>query len=93
MSGPSEDDIFNAQMCARLREIRESMPGKWTAERMATMLGIPAERYRKYEVRSPLPHYLIPRLSAISGCDIAYILTGKNERRLLYTETKKEQRA
>jgi hypothetical protein len=44
---------------------------------MATALGVPAERYRKYEYRSPLPHYLIERFALIVGRDIEFILTGK----------------
>jgi hypothetical protein len=44
---------------------------------MATALGVPAERYRKYEYRSPLPHYLLERFALIVGRDLDYLLTGK----------------
>jgi hypothetical protein len=44
---------------------------------MATALGIPAERYRKYEYRTPLPHYLLERFALIVGRDIEYLLLGK----------------
>jgi hypothetical protein len=44
---------------------------------MATALGIPPERYRKYEYRSPLPHYLLERFALIVGRDVEYVLTGK----------------
>jgi transcriptional regulator with XRE-family HTH domain len=49
----------------------------WSAEQMATALGIPADRYRKYESRSVLPPYLIEPLAIITGHDISYILTGR----------------
>lgn len=44
---------------------------------MATALGVPADRYRKYEYRSPLPHYLIEQFAVIVGRDIEYLLLGK----------------
>lgn len=44
---------------------------------MATALGVPAERYRKYEYRSPLPHYLLERFALIVGRDVEYLLTGR----------------
>lgn len=44
---------------------------------MATALGVPAERYRKYEYRTPLPHYLVERFALIVGREIEYVLTGK----------------
>lgn len=44
---------------------------------MATALGVPAERYRKWEYRSPMPHYLFERFALIVGRDIEYVLTGK----------------
>lgn len=47
---------------------------------MATALGVPPERYRKYEYRSPLPHYLLERFALIVGREIEYVLTGKTSR-------------
>lgn len=47
---------------------------------MATALGVPPDRYRKYEYRSPLPHYLIERFVLIVGRDIEFVLTGKTTR-------------
>lgn len=65
---------FVAALCARIKRLRDEKD--WTQEQMATALGIPTERYRKYEKRSALPHHLIERLALITGRDIAYILTG-----------------
>ena len=66
---------FNQALVDRVKRLRmERFPA---AEDMAIALGIPAERYRKYESRSPMPHYLIERFAKIVGRDVEYILTGK----------------
>lgn len=71
--GPEQE--FNEAFIARVKRLREDRG--WTSERMATMLGIPAERYRKYEYRTPLPHYLIERFALLVDRDVSYLLTGK----------------
>lgn len=71
----NEEARFNDALCARVHRLREERG--WTAAQMATALGIPAERYRKYEYRSPLPHYLVERFALIVGRDVDYVLTGK----------------
>jgi hypothetical protein len=76
----NEELLFNEALCARTRALRD---GKgWTAEQMATVLGVPPDRYRKYENRSPIPHYLVPRLAGICDVTIEYILTGRSPRML-----------
>ena len=74
----SDEAQFNEALCARVHKLRNERG--WTAERMATILGVPPDRYRKYEYRSPLPHYLIERFALIVGRDIEYVLTGKTTR-------------
>lgn len=74
MPGLSREQEFNEKLCARVHRLREERG--WTAAQMATALGVPAERYRKYEYRSPLPHYLIEQFATIVGRDVEYILTG-----------------
>ncbi len=66
---------FNEAFIARVKRLREDRG--WTSEQMATALGIPPERYRKYEYRSVLPHYLIEPFAMIVERDLAYMLTGK----------------
>jgi len=66
---------FNEALRGRIRELREA--GPWNQEQMAEALGIPAERYRKYETRSPMPPYLIQRFASIVGKDAEFVLTGK----------------
>lgn len=75
---------FNEALCARVHRLR-TQSGK-TAEEMATALGIPAERYRKYEYRSPLPHYLIEPFAIILSRDVEYILTGRTTRRVSHLQ-------
>lgn len=59
---------------------------------MATALGVPPERYRKYEYRSPLPHYLLEQFAVIVGRDLEYILTGRVAvSRLAQPESRRKQ--
>ena len=74
----SNEQSFNEAFIARVHHLRESM--NWTAAEMASALDIPAERYRKYESRSLLPHYLIEPFALIVGRDVEYVLTGKSSR-------------
>ena len=60
---------------------------------MATALGVPAERYRKWEYRSAMPHYLIERFALIVGRDIEYVLTGKIAPMRAVNEEKPRKRA
>lgn len=71
----NDEALFNEAMIARVHRLRNERG--WTAQQMATALGVPAERYRKYEYRTPLPHYLVERFALIVGRDMEYILTGK----------------
>lgn len=71
----NEQARFDDALCARVHRLRNERG--WTAQQMATALGVPAERYRKWEYRSPMPHYLIERFALIVGRDVEYVLTGK----------------
>lgn len=77
MAGWTREKEFNEAFIARVKRLREQHNG-WTSEQMAKALGIPAERYRKYEYRSVLPHYLIEPFAMIVGRDVAYVLTGRS---------------
>lgn len=83
---------FNERLCARIARLREERG--WTQAQMAAALIVPFERYKKYETRSPMPGYLIPRFAQHVDRDVAYILTGKvaepgrrAARELRYSET------
>lgn len=75
----SEEFIFNNAYCGRLKRFREET--QMTAAQMAELLGVPADRYRKYESRSPLPPYLMEKVCRIVGCDLEHLLVGKPRER------------
>jgi transcriptional regulator with XRE-family HTH domain len=66
---------FNAALCERVKRWRDETG--MTAADMAALLHIPADRYRKYETRSPLPAYLMPPFCQIIGVDLEHLLIGK----------------
>lgn len=66
---------FDEKLIARTHRLRKERG--WTAQQMAIQLGIPAERYRKYEYRTPLPHYLLERFALAVGRDVEYLLFGR----------------
>lgn len=78
MTESSPEAIFNEALCARVHRLRNDRG--WTSQQMATALGVPPDRYRKYEYRSPLPPYLMERFALIVGCDVDYLVTGKYSR-------------
>jgi len=76
----SQELEFNEAFMKRLRALRDERD--WTAEQMAIALGIPAANYRKYETRSMMPLYLLPRLAQIMDRDVEYLMTGRSSDRL-----------
>lgn len=72
----NEEREFNTAICARVKELR--MARGWTAKQMALALNVPADRYRKYERRSPLPAYLMQRFALITGVSIEFLVTGSH---------------
>jgi transcriptional regulator with XRE-family HTH domain len=48
-----------------------------TSGQMAILLGVPAERYRKYESRTPMPHALIEQFALITGVAVEFLVTGR----------------
>lgn len=76
----SEEFIFNNEYCDRVKRFRGET--NMTAEEMAKLLGVPPDRYRKYESRSPMPVYLIAKFCRIVGCDLEHLILGKPRERL-----------
>jgi DNA-binding XRE family transcriptional regulator len=70
-----DEPEFNELFCARVARLRNERG--WTQTQMAAGLGVKFERYKKYETRSPMPHYLIPRLAMLVDRDPGYVLTGQ----------------
>jgi transcriptional regulator with XRE-family HTH domain len=76
----SEEFIFNNGYCERVKRFRSET--NMTAEQMAVLLKVPADRYRKYETRSPMPVYLIASFCQIVGCDLEHLILGKARDRM-----------
>lgn len=74
MASDNEELLFNQGLCERTQRFR--MEHNLTQERMAMLLRIPVDRYRKYETRSPLPSYLVEKFCLIVGCTVEELLFG-----------------
>jgi hypothetical protein len=48
---------------------------------MAEALGITYAKYQKYETRSAFPPYLFPRLAAVTGRSIEFLVTGRERKK------------
>lgn len=75
MTDPITPDEFDALYIARVKALRQ-LRGM-TAGQMSTLLGVPAERYRKYESRTPMPHALMEQFALITGVSVEFLLTGR----------------
>jgi transcriptional regulator with XRE-family HTH domain len=75
----NDELLFNNAYCERVKRFRTETG--MTAAEMADLLGVPADRYRKYESRSPLPHYLIGKFCRVVGCDLEHLILGKARER------------
>jgi transcriptional regulator with XRE-family HTH domain len=62
----------------RIAELRDARG--MTQQEMADALGIPLERYKKYEQRSVLPPWYLDRFAAVIGKDIGFVVTGRTSR-------------
>lgn len=71
---------FNAAFTNRTAELRR-LRG-FTQADMAALLAIPLARYKKYETRSPLPHYLLERFAALTKVSVETLVTGRNRESL-----------
>ena len=75
MTMPITPREFDALYIARVKALRQ-LKGL-TAGQMATLLGVPAERYRKYESRTPMPHAFIEQFALITGVSVEFLVTGR----------------
>lgn len=78
MNDGNEELIFNNAFRERVKDARDHKG--WSQMVMADMLGVPFERYKKYENRSTLPIYLLERFSKLVDRDIQYLVTGKQQK-------------
>jgi DNA-binding XRE family transcriptional regulator len=71
----SANDIeanFNERFCGAVKTAR--IGAGLTQVEMARKLGVNLDAYKKYETRSPLPHYLIARFCLHTGRSLADLL-------------------
>lgn len=66
---------YRKDLCARVKQLREAKG--YTQQEVATALQVGYENYRKYEKRSPLPHYLLEPFALLVGADLHYLVTGR----------------
>jgi DNA-binding XRE family transcriptional regulator len=66
---------FKKAFLDRTAKLREGWGGSQAD--MAEALGIRTSNYEKYETRTPLPHYLIPRFAQIVEVEISFLFTGR----------------
>lgn len=79
MADSDEEQAFNEQLMARVKEWREAK--RLTAAEMAHALGIPPARYRKYEYRTPLPGYLWERFCIVNDATLEELISGKRTKK------------
>jgi transcriptional regulator with XRE-family HTH domain len=70
----NEEAAYLVELLGRTIAARKSRG--WSQRFVAKALGVPLERYKKYEQRSPMPLYLIERFCILTGMDIHFFITG-----------------
>lgn len=61
---------FKKEFCARVRLARLS--ARLEPEQVAEFLEVPVDTYRRYELRTLLPHHMIPKVSYLFGVDLEF---------------------
>jgi len=68
------ETVFNAQICARIKQLREARG--WTQKEVAGWLKIGIERYKKYENRSVPSAYYMQELCHLHGVSFEFLIAG-----------------
>lgn len=76
--------------CKRLRQLREDHDYK-TPDDFAKAIHVPKDRYKKYESRTPLPPWLIPRVCVVLEIPVWYLLTGRMKQDETWPEPPREK--
>jgi len=69
---------FRHAFIKRIKEARMALG--WTQRQMAEALNMPQDKYKQYETRSLLPHYLIVRFCLMARIDCEWLLTGRGKK-------------
>jgi transcriptional regulator with XRE-family HTH domain len=70
----NEEAAYLVELLGRTIAARKSRG--WSQRFVAKALGVPLERYKKYEQRSPMPLYLVERFCTLTGMDVYFFITG-----------------
>lgn len=65
---------FNDAVCQRTLQARLAL--NMSRKQMSEALGCSEASVQKYEIRTPLPHHLIPRFCELTGLSSWFLLTG-----------------
>jgi DNA-binding transcriptional regulator YiaG len=75
MAGETSESIYKQQFIKRVRQARDGRGLK--QHEIAEVLQIDQGKYKQYETRSLLPHYLVPRFCTVCAVDIGWLFTGR----------------
>lgn len=78
MAESDEEALFKQEFRARTVQARVALG--WKQWQVADALGIPQDKYKQYETRSLLPHYLIGRFCLVCRIDPVWLMTGRGEK-------------
>jgi hypothetical protein len=72
-------NVGQATLAQRLREVREEMFGEDGVPLLAEALHLPARTWTNYEAGANIPARVLLRLSEVSGASPLWLLTGDGE--------------
>lgn len=70
---------YEQRLRERVADLRKKR--NWGQAEMAKALGLEMDTYKKYENRSPMPVYFVPRFAELVESTVEYVLTGEGEER------------
>lgn len=75
--GMDQDHAASAYKQAFISRVKSAREARGlTQTGIATLLGIGQDTYKQYEVRSYLPHYLVPKFCLACGVDASWLFNG-----------------
>jgi transcriptional regulator with XRE-family HTH domain len=78
MSEHDQEALYKQEFMRRIAEAR--IARGWKQWQAAEALGMSQDKYKQYETRSLLPHYLIPRFCLVMRIDPEWLVTGKGQK-------------
>jgi len=74
MSKDPAISAYKREFTTRIRRAREARG--WKQQEMADFLDIRQDKYKQYERRSFMPHYLLPKFCKLCAIDLLWLFTG-----------------